>query len=138
MYVWESPTLGPPEKHAETVAAEKIWSKFGFRSAPLIQQRLAGGVHVPDLIDRVGGVVGDVKRRVGPGDGPPQVRRYLDWLNKNEPRRGGWRAVLIQNHSHDRPDLSDAAKAALAGLPVKVFSIEVRRVRGPKVRRVHG
>lgn len=104
---------------------KRLWSTLGFASKPQRQRRLSAGVDGAHRLDLSGPAKGggslvvEIKREIGPTNGPQQVATYRDRLEREFPEEGPWRAGLL----HAAPTLSAAAAEAIRrhGVKVDVF-----------------
>ena len=105
--------------------SKRLWKRIGFPTAPLLQQRLpatktSDRIMIPDLL--APGVVGEVKRSIGPNNGPAQIEGYLERLEQTRTDQGPWSGRLIHAEKHVSPALRHRLERS--GAPIEVWSVE--------------
>lgn len=122
---WGAAVL-PPEVIVEEIVAgsRRVAREIGFPTVVKTQVTLANGKR-PDLWCE-DGVVGDAKNQVTATWGPAQLEGYIEQCDRQWPRPGGWRGVLVQGVPDMAPSALPMLEASRYRHRIEVWSV-VRR-----------
>ena len=130
----------PPERIVEEIVLNRrrVARRLGFpeRVNPDgKKKRLANGTY-PDLWCAQG-VVGDAKNQVSAKWGPEQIAGYIDECNRQWPRAGGWRGILVQGEREMAPNALPALKKNRHAKQIEVWHVSERRLVGHRIERLY-